>query len=186
MKTIALTFIAAAFGFAQTAQNHSGAAAPASQGAIEKTMPLSRPVYRPVQRTQSSTQKPEKTAAAKKQAEPVHTIPEGAKLVEPNLYRFTDSEGKTWMYRQTPFGISRWEDTPNLAPHPAPASVPTSVTDLGDSFRFERKTAFGTSQWVRKKTELSDEEKALVANQQEKPTPVPADKQAEKKASGRP
>ena len=40
------------------------------------------------------------------------TIPAGAKLVEPNLYRYTDSNGKTWKYRQTPFGFSKWEETP--------------------------------------------------------------------------
>jgi hypothetical protein len=95
----------------------------------------------------------------------VTSIPEGAKLVEPNMYRFTDSSGKTWMYKQTPFGISRWEDTPAPAAQPTAASEPTTITDLGDSLRFERKTAFGPSQWVRKKSELTEEEKALVASQ---------------------
>ncbi len=90
--------------------------------------------------------------------------------MEPNTYRYTDSSGKTWMYRQTPFGISRWEDSPAAAtPQLAPQSQPTSVTDLGDSVRFERKTAFGVSQWVRKKTELTDEEKALVEKESTQP-----------------
>ena len=40
-------------------------------------------------------------------------------------------------------------------------SQPIAVTDLGDSFRFEKKTPFGASTWTRKKSELTDEEKAL-------------------------
>ena len=98
-------------------------------------------------------------------------IPAGAKLVEPNLYRYTDSDGKTWNYRQTPFGISKWEEKSSPAAQPAPESsqaksVPVAVTDLGDSYRFEKKTPFGQSTWVRKKSALTDEEKALTGDQQ--------------------
>jgi hypothetical protein len=147
MKTIALTLIAAALGFAQTTSSQTDSSAKKSQSTAQKSKA-------------SAAQKP---TAAQKANPPVLTIPEGAKLVEPNTYRFTDSSGKTWMYRQTPFGISRWEDSPApAAPQLAPQTQPTTVTDLGDSVRFERKTAFGVSQWVRKKTELTDEEKALI------------------------
>lgn len=152
MKTIALTLIAAALGLGQTtsSQTESSANAKKSQSTAQK----------------SKTPAAQKPTAAQKANPPVTSIPQGAKLVEPNTYRYTDSSGKTWMYRQTPFGISRWEDSPAAAtPQLAPQSQPTSVTDLGDSVRFERKTAFGTSQWVRKKTELTDEEKALVEKQ---------------------
>jgi hypothetical protein len=151
MKTIALTLIAAALGFGQTTQSQSSAPPKPSQNSAQKP----------------KTATPQKPKAAQKAIPPVTAIPQGAKLVEPNTYRYTDSSGKTWMYRQTPFGISRWEDTPAAAaPQPTAASEPTAVTDLGDSVRFERKTAFGVSQWVRKKSELTDDEKALVANQQ--------------------
>jgi hypothetical protein len=37
-----------------------------------------------------------------------------------------------------------------------------AVTDLGDSYRFEKKTPFGQSSWTRKKSELTDEEKAYT------------------------
>jgi hypothetical protein len=159
MKTIALTLIAAALGFAQTTD---------SKATSDKTSaPAKKSQSTAPQAKSSAAQKP---APSQKANAPVLTVPEGAKLVEPNTYRFTDSGGKTWMYRQTPFGISRWEDTPAAAtPQPAPQSQPTTVTDLGDSVRFERKTAFGVSQWVRKKTELTDEEKALLEKESNQP-----------------
>ncbi len=37
-------------------------------------------------------------------------IPAGAERVDAYTYRYTDAKGKTWMYRQTPFGISKYED----------------------------------------------------------------------------
>ncbi len=156
MKTIALTLIAAALGLGQTTSSQTDSSAKKSQSTAPKAKT-------------TAAQKP--TAAQKANANPpVTAIPQGAKLVEPNTYRFTDSDGKTWMYRQTPFGISRWEDSPaTAAPQPAPQTPPTTVIDLGDSVRFERKTAFGVSQWVRKKTELTDDEKALVEKQSNQP-----------------
>jgi hypothetical protein len=91
------------------------------------------------------------------------TIPAGAVEVEPYLFRYQDPSGKTWMYRQTPFGLSKWEETSTSAPAEPAKSEPVVVTDLGDSFRFERSTPFGKGTWVRKKTELNDEEKALIS-----------------------
>ena len=154
MKTIALTLIAAALGFAQSTSSPTDSSAKKSPSTAPKTKT-------------SAAQKP---TATQKANPPVTSIPDGAKLVEPNTYRYTDSSGKTWMYRQTPFGISRWEDSPAAAtPQLAPQPQPTTVTDLGDSVRFERKTAFGTSQWVRKKSELTDEEKTLVEKDSTQP-----------------
>jgi len=154
MKTIALTLIAAALGFAQSTSSQTDSSAKKSQTTAQK----------------SKTSAAQKPTAAQKANPPITSIPDGAKLVEPNTYRYTDSSGKTWMYRQTPFGISRWEDSPAAAtPQLAPQPQPTTVTDLGDSVRFERKTAFGTSQWVRKKTELTDEEKTLVEKDSTQP-----------------
>lgn len=105
------------------------------------------------------------------------TLPKGAIEVEPNLYRYTDAQGKTWLARRTPFGFSRWEDKP--AP-PQPAQVdtapPIKATDLGDTVRFERPTPFGKNTWLRKKTELTDEEKGwLSAAEQRKAATKPAE-----------
>jgi hypothetical protein len=93
------------------------------------------------------------------------SIPKNAVEIEPNLYRLTDANGKNWMYRRTPFGISKWEDKP------VPQTVvddgpPVIATDLGDSVRFERQTPFGVSKWVSKKSALTDDEKAWFARMQ--------------------
>ncbi len=173
MKTIALTLLAAALG---CAQNQSS---PAHET-------ISPPKFAPKPESKSRTKKPAQPTTQEKAAaqSQVQSIPAGATQVEPNLYRYTDSNGKAWNYRQTPFGISRWEatsassseETSHAAPQATPQanqakSDPVKVTDLGDSYRFERKTPFGQSTWVRKKTALTDEEKTLAADQQTQSNP---------------
>jgi len=39
------------------------------------------------------------------------------------------------------------------------------ATDNGDTVRFVKASAFGDIQWVKKKTELSDEERQLLSAQ---------------------
>jgi hypothetical protein len=169
MKTIALTFFAAALGFAQSGTSTS-TPPPPNTAKTDATAAKKKP-------PQPAKQTPEQLAKA--QRTQTQAIPAGAKLVEPNLYRYTDSDGKTWNYRQTPFGISKWEETSTPAAQPAPESsqaksVPVVVTDLGDSYRFEKKTPFGQSTWTRKKSELTDEEKALTNDQQTQSNPKPS------------
>ncbi len=157
MKTITLTLIAAVLGIAQSQSSTSTAATP--------TAKVATPAAKAAAKTTSNV-------PDKKPQPP--SIPAGAVQVEPYLYRYTDSSsGKTWMYRQTPFGVSRWEEGSIPAPQPsADKGEPVVVTDLGDSVRFQRKTPFGFGTWVRKKTELTDEEKALLAgsNQASQPS----------------
>ena len=106
-------------------------------------------------------------------------VPKGATRVETNLYRLTDAQGKIWLYRQTPFGISRWEDKP--AEQTAVAERPTAVIkDLGDRIEFQRQTPFGVSKWATKKTELTDEEKALIAASADPRTSARIEKSTEK------
>ncbi len=173
MKTIALTLLAAALGFAQSqtqtpaSKKAAKAASPAQTSGTARRKPIPAPKLSPEQQAQAQPQ--------------TQAIPAGAKLVEPNLYRYTDSSGKTWNYRQTPFGISKGEETAVPASQPASQSTPqaqaktdpVAVTDLGDSYRFEKKTPFGASTWVRKKSELTDEEKALAAGRQTQSNPNP-------------
>jgi hypothetical protein len=42
------------------------------------------------------------------------------------------------------------------------------VRDLGDSVEFQRRTPFGISKWVSKKTDLNDDEKELLATYEAK------------------
>ena len=88
-------------------------------------------------------------------------IPAGAKPLSPGFYSHTDAQGKSWIYRETPFGVYK------LAPSDvdragAKDTDPPAVIDLGDSVRFERKTPFGLKVWTMKKSELSEEERALI------------------------
>lgn len=106
-------------------------------------------------------------------ADPVSSvIPKGATQIEPNLYRFTDAQGKTWFYRRFPFGVSKWEDKPaeQVAKEEPLASV---IRDLGDSVEFQRRTPFGISKWVSKKIDLSDDEKELLATYEAKRAAAP-------------
>lgn len=121
---------------------------------------------------------PPKPASTKKTVPQPVTIPPQATQVGPNVYRYTDPKGKVWMYAQTPFGISKWEEIP--AARDTEDQSLTTVTDLGDTVRFDRKTPFGVSRSVRKKTELTDDEKALLEREQSKNRPPVAETPAEK------
>jgi len=105
------------------------------------------------------------TAAAESGA----TLPKGAIEIEPNLYRYTDAQGKTWLARRTPFGFSRWEDKP--APIPAAPAIDSKpqvkATDLGDRVKFETPTPFGATTWTRQKSDLTGDEKEWLAQSQQ-------------------
>jgi len=164
MKTIALTLFAAALAFAQNSSNPK-------VDAIKARVAAARAA--PVTQTKPPAPPP-KTKPTNPQAT-VPSIPAGAKEVAPNVYRYTDSNGKTWNYRRTPFGITKWDDAA-VPPQRAPEakSNPVTVTDLGDSYRFEKKTPFGGATWVRKKTDLTEDEKAMV-DHSDQPAPSAAD-----------
>lgn len=110
-----------------------------------------------------STTKP--AAATQDTTKPAATVlPKEAILVAPYTYKYTDAQGKKWLYRQTPFGLVKMEDTPPPAVVEKVDATPTVVTDLGESVKFERNTPFGQQKWTKKKADLTDDEKALVAH----------------------
>ena len=90
-------------------------------------------------------------------------VPSGAKEVQPHTYSYTDAQGQHWTYRQTPFGMTKWRDSDIPAPTMSAQPNPVTVTDLGEQVRFERKTPFGQFVWTRKKSELTADEKGLLA-----------------------
>ncbi len=111
--------------------------------------------------------------AAEKKA-PAVTVPAGAVVVSPGVFRHTDSAGKRWIYRKTPFGFVKAADVPELDDKPlregdtsspfGPTKVAAKdsdalrVTERGEELRFERNTPFGVTKWTRKKTELNPAE----------------------------
>ena len=89
------------------------------------------------------------------------TLPAGAIQVEPGAYTFTDAKGKKWIYRQTPFGLSRAEDKPAAEAAPVPKAPVITATEAGDVIRFERPGPFGPYRWEKKKnTDLAEDERA--------------------------
>jgi len=113
------------------------------------------------------------------------TLPAEAVKVDAYTHRYTDADGKKWIYRQTPFGLVRYEDTaqgqsagskqpdPTSPAKPAPSpSSPESksepettgikAVEEGDTVRFEKQGPFGKYTWVRKKDELNEQEKAAL------------------------
>ena len=83
-------------------------------------------------------------------------------------YRYTDPQGKKWIYRKTPFGVARLEDTPERAAAQAAAASGAGIkaTEDGDKVRFERQGPFGLWKWEKKKSELDETEKAALKNSQ--------------------
>jgi hypothetical protein len=91
------------------------------------------------------------------------TVPAEAVQTDANTYTYTDAQGKKWIYRRTPFGLTRFEprettaaDQENLKKD----SEQIQAFDDGDSVRFERPGPFGVYRWKQKKTELSPVEQA--------------------------
>jgi hypothetical protein len=97
------------------------------------------------------------------------TIPADAKKNSDNTYEKTDEKGRTWIYAQTPFGITKYEKTAASEKPAASAPPPQGYTAVedGDSIRFERPSPFGKFVWSRKKTELTDEERAVWERQKQ-------------------
>lgn len=101
-----------------------------------------------------------------KQAQGPLKVPAGAEKIDNLTHRHTDAEGKTWIYKRTPFGLVRYEDdegskaAKTAKSKASAASALIQAYDEGDTVRFEKQTPFGKHRWVRKKAELNDEERA--------------------------
>ncbi|MGD0774611.1 MAG: hypothetical protein ABSC05_17500 [Candidatus Solibacter sp.] len=106
---------------------------------------------------------PKVTDASKPTAIPVEAV-QG----DDGDYHYTDPQGKKWIYRKTPFGVTRMEDTPERAAGKAAAANGAGIkaTEDGDIVRFERMGPFGLWKWEKKKSELDATEKAALENSQ--------------------
>jgi hypothetical protein len=95
-------------------------------------------------------------------------IPAEAVQSDDTDYRYTDPQGKKWIYRKTPFGVARLEDTPERASAKPAAATGAGIkaTEVGDMVRFERLGPFGVWKWEKKKSELDETEKAALKNSQ--------------------
>ena len=108
--------------------------------------------------------------AAKKTTEPAKTvkpleIPKGAVETDPGTFRYTDSAGKKWIYRKTPWGVARMEDKPEdnqTASRAVDPSEGIKAVEDGDTVRFERPGPFGVYRWQKNKAELDDTERMAL------------------------
>jgi hypothetical protein len=110
----------------------------------------------------------DKSAKAEAPDKPFTEIPAGALQIEPGAYRYTDAKGKKWILFQTPFGIAKKEDTgePLRKKVQEPRTMQgVKMIEDGDSIKFEREGPFGTYKWSKKKSDLTDEEKAAWERQ---------------------
>lgn len=93
------------------------------------------------------------------------TLPAGAEKLDSLTHRHRSSDGKIWIYRQTPFGLVRYEETEGVGRAAAPGKAEVGAEpelkafDAGEQVRFEKKGPFGKYTWLRKKAELTDEER---------------------------
>lgn len=108
----------------------------------------------------AKTQKPApaKTAAKAPAAPAKVGPPAGAEKIEEGMFRWKDTVGKVWIYKQTPFGWSRYEEP--AAERAAVAEDPgfSVMSETEDAVKFVKTTPFGKSSWERKKSELSADE----------------------------
>jgi len=91
-------------------------------------------------------------------------IPKEAVETEPGTFRYTDSDGKKWIYRKTPWGVARKEDngTEAVKETARPAGEGITAVEDGDVVRFERPGPFGVYKWEKKKSELNENESAAL------------------------
>ncbi len=107
------------------------------------------------------------TGVPTRQSPPNVVIPKGAVEGDDGNFRFTDAQGKKWIYRNTPFGVAKSEDKGSGVPVAPQQDTLTTATDAGDSVNFEKPSPFGTVKWTKKKTELDANEQS-VWNRQKK------------------
>lgn len=101
--------------------------------------------------------------SAKSTAPKALTIPADAKLTPDGTYAWTDKQGKKWIYSKTPFGVMR-----SAAQDGADAAsdlAGVKAVEAGDTVRFTKPSPFGPIQWEKKKTDLTDEERAVLKRQ---------------------
>jgi hypothetical protein len=105
-----------------------------------------------------------KKKAAATAAPQAVTIPKDAvPNADGTSYLYTDKQGKKWVYAKTPFGIIKnaYSDAPAAAP--AADTSAMKAIDQGETVKFERPSPFGTMSYEKKKSDLTDEERRILA-----------------------
>jgi hypothetical protein len=118
------------------------------------------------QSTSAEEKKSDTKGKTRKMTPETRTIPPDATPLPDGSYRYIDKDGKKWIYRATPFGVSKAEERPLVQAVQRIEDDPAKSEDLGDSVRFTRPTPFGPKVWTKKKTELDTYEKDIFNRDQ--------------------
>ncbi len=119
--------------------------------------------------------------------EPVKIPPDAVKI-DANTSRHTDAQGRTWIYRRTPFGVIKQEEKPGESAAKALTAAGEEpppgmkVREEKDLLHFERPTPFGVYRWSRPKTELTEMERIVWERSRKAAEPAEREKPGEGKA----
>jgi hypothetical protein len=85
-------------------------------------------------------------------------------LAQPKTESKSDKDQSSETTLSTPFGKARIDRSKLSKPAPKPTRIrlDLDVEMAGDSFKFSKKTPFGTNTWTRTEAELSTQERAIV------------------------
>jgi len=109
----------------------------------------------------AAEKKPARKAEAKAKPAPV-TPPADAERISEGVWRAKDAQGKSWIYKRTPFGMTKYEEESAATPAPD-ARAPLRVREAaGGRVVFERQTPFGTRSWSKSAAELDEEERQAL------------------------
>ena len=111
------------------------------------------------------------------------TIPASAVKQPDGNYRYVDPKGTAWVYRNTPFGVSRATEASVQAQAAALSQAPADSAGIksaqdrdekvtavatGDTVEFTRPTPFGVTRWSRSKADLTPDEQKIWEREQAK------------------
>jgi len=91
-------------------------------------------------------------------------IPQGAVAAAPAAYRYTDANGRKWIYHTSPFGVTR--EPEGAPPRFVRDFANVKAIEDGDRVRFERPTPFGLYRWETRKSELNEMERMVWQREQ--------------------
>ncbi len=96
-------------------------------------------------------------------------LPAGATKIGPYRWRYSDAQGKVWIYRDTPFGLTR---TPDQKPLEEVAPPSWKAVRVGDQIQFERPTPFGGMRWTKTEDQFNSLERKVWERDRPKNEPA--------------
>jgi len=110
--------------------------------------------------------KQQSNRAARRAPAALFSVPSDAVETAPGTWKH-EAAGKTWIYRQTPFGIVRFEEKQaakfeKTEETKAAEAAPIRAFDDGEFVRFERRGPFGVYKWRRNKADLNEAERQAL------------------------